>query len=215
MEKLGKKKLLIGEIESFWDTIGTAALVFKAGTDAFLDRKQDQLAERLKEIDKLENEADDLRRSIKYEVYSQMLIPDSRGDVLGLLETSDSVIDRAKKVLYSLDIEQPAVPPCLIDDFKELATASANAMDQMVKAARAFFSDIKIINDFINKVYYYEHEADKLEERIKRKAFATDEIDMLSRRVQIRYFAEKISLLSDQAEAVCERLTIYSIKRSI
>ena len=72
-----------------------------------------------------------------------------------------------------------------------------------------------IVNDFINKVYFYEHEADKLEDQIKRKAFKTSEIRDLSRRVHIRHFAERISMLSDDAEAVCERLSIYSIKRSI
>jgi uncharacterized protein len=215
MEILNKKKQLINDIDNFWDTISTASLVFKAGANDFFDQQMERLQVRLKEIDKLENDADSLRRSIKFKVYSQMLIPESRGDVLGLLETSDSVIDRAKKVLYSLEIEKPMIPDCLITDFKELSDTAANGVDEMVKAARAFFTDTRIINDYINKVFYYEHEADKLEEQIKRKAFATDEIDMLSRRVQLRYFAEKISAIADQAEAVCERLTIYTIKRSI
>jgi predicted phosphate transport protein (TIGR00153 family) len=215
MEFLKKKKKLISDIDHFWDTISKAALVFKAGTFDFFDGQMERLHVRLKEIDKLESDADSLRREIKVKVYSQMLIPESRGDVLGLLETSDNVIDRAKKVLYSLEIEKPVIPNCLVADFKELSETAANGVDEMVKAARAFFADTKIINDFINKVYYYEHEADKLEEQIKRKAFATEEIDMLSRRVQLRYFAEKISLIADQAEGVCERLTIYTIKRSI
>ena len=215
MKILNKSKQLVGEIDSFWDTISKAAMVFKAGVHDFLDNRMDRLKVRLEEIDELEREADSLRRSIKLQLYSQMLIPESRGDVLGLLESSDTVIDRTKKILNSLDIEKPDVPDCLIEDFKELSDISANAMDEMVKAARAFFADIKIINDYINKVYFHEHEADKLEEQIKRKAFETNEIDYLSRRVQIRYFAERIAMLSDDAEAVCERLSIYSIKRSI
>jgi predicted phosphate transport protein (TIGR00153 family) len=215
MDILGKKKSLIAEIDQFWDAISQAALVFNAGADDFFDHKLHRLKVRLDEIHELENKADNLRRSIKYKVYSQMLIPDSRGDVLGLLETSDNVIDRTKKILNSLDIEKPVIPENLLGDFKELAEAAANAVDEMVKAARAFFNNSKIINDFINKVFYYEHEADKLEEMIKRKAFESEEIDMLSRRVQIRYFAEKISLLADDAEDVCERLTIYNIKRSV
>ena len=212
---INKTKELISEIDSFWDTIGKAALVFRAGAGEYFSDKLDRLKLRLKEIDQLESDADALRRSIKHQLYSHMLLPDSRGDVLGLLETSDNVIDRTKKILNSLDIEKPDIPPSLVDDFKELSAASASAMEEMVKAARAFFSDIKIVNDFINRVYFFEHEADKLEEQIKRKAFEMEEIKMLSRKVQIRYFAERISLLSDDAEAVCERLSVYSIKRSI
>ncbi len=215
MKILNRSKQLVSEIDSFWDTISKAALVFRAGVSDYFNKRPERLKTRLEEIDNLEGEADGLRRSIKQQLYSQMLIPESRGVVLALLETSDNAIDRTKKILNSLDIEKPDVPESLVADFIELAEASANAMDQMVKAARAFFSDLKIINDFINKAYFYEHEADKLEDHIKRKAFENTEIKELSGKIQIKYFAEKISTLSDDAEAVCERLAIYSIKRSI
>ncbi|MCP4156123.1 MAG: DUF47 family protein [bacterium] len=215
MKLLQKSKTLIAEIDDFWDTMGQAALVFRAGSNDFLDNRLERLQERLQEIHKLENDADTLRRTIKHKLYAQMLIPESRGDVLGLLETSDNVIDKAKKLLNSLDIEKPIIPDWLKEDFRELIGMSASAMEEMVKAARVFFKDINLIDDFINKVYFFEHEADKLEEQIKRKAFTNDEIDWLSHRVQLRYFAEKISSLSDDAEAVCERLSIYVIKRSI
>lgn len=215
MKIISRTKELVDEIDSFWDTISKAALVFRAGALDYFNDKLDRMMERLKEIDILENDADRLRRSIKHKLYAQMLMPDSRGDVLGLLETSDNVIDRAKKILNALDIEKPQIPAALVDDFVELTVTSVNAMDEMVKAARAFFKDIKIINDFINKVYYYEHEADKLEEHIKRKAFESKEIEWLSHRVQLRYFTERISLLADDAEAVCERLSIYAIKRTV
>ncbi len=215
MKILNRSKQVVGEIESFWDALGKAALVFRAGAHDYFENRQERLKVRVAEIDTLENEADSLRRSIKHQLYSQMLIPESRGDVLGLLETSDNAIDRTKKILNALDIEKPEIPENLKDDFIELAEISANAMDEMSKAARAFFKDIRIINDFINKVYFYEHEADKLEEHIKRKAFESTEIKQLSRKIHLRYFAEKISTLSDDAEAVCERLSIYAIKRSI
>jgi predicted phosphate transport protein (TIGR00153 family) len=210
-----KTKEVISEIDSFLDTIAKSALVFKAGVNDYFDKKMDRLAVRLTEVDHLENEADSLRRSIKYKLYSRMLIPDARGDVLGFLETSDNVIDRTKKILKSFEIEKPDIPGFLTDDFKDLSTASAQAVDEMIKAARAFFSNTEMINDFINKVYFYEHEADKLEEQIKRKVFASPKIVDLCYKVYIRDFAERISHLSDDAENVCERLFIYAIKRSI
>lgn len=210
-----KIKELISEIDSFLDTIAKSALVFKAGIDDYFNKKMERLKVRLEEVGQLENEADSLRRSIKYKLYSRMLIPDARGDVLGLLETSDNVIDRTKKILKSFEIEKPDIPGSLAEDFKDLSTASANAVDEMVKAARAFFSETEMINDFINKVYFYEHEADKLEEQIKRKVFTNRKIKELSCRVYIRDFAERIAHLSDDAENVCERLFIYAIKRSV
>ncbi len=82
------------------------------------------------------------------------------------------------------------------------------------RAARAFFKEISVVNDYINKVSFFEHEADKLEDIIKSKAFNSIEIENLSRKVQIRYFAERVAKLSDGAEEVCERLAISVIKRS-
>jgi len=210
-----KARKLIAEIEGYYDLISQSSLVFKAGIYDHLNNKCKQLETRVTELSELEHDADVARREIKHKLYAEMLIPDARGDVLGLLESSDNVIDRAKSVLSSLAIEKPAIPEFLIDDFRELTDTTVNAMDEMVKASRSFFHEIGMINDYINKVYFYEHEVDKIEERIKRTVFTSEEIIHLSHRVQIRYFTERIAQVSDDAESVCERLEISAIKRSI
>jgi len=214
MQIIGKAKKLIGEIDAFWDTIAKSAMVFRVGVKDYLHGKPERITSRIAEINELENEADRLRKDVKLKIYTQMLIPESRGDVLGLLESSDNVIDSAKKVLNSFDIEKPLIPDFLTDDFVDLVDNSANAVEEMVKAARAFFKEISIVNDYINKVSFFEHEADKLEDAIKRKAFDSVELESLSWKVQIRYFAERVAKLSDGAEDVCERLSISVIKRS-
>ena len=194
--------------------VSKSGLIFNSGIGHFLDKNIERFEYDLKKIKEIEGQADNIRRSIKYKLYSHMLIPDSRGDVLGLLETSDDVIDSIKKVLYQFDIEKPEIPSMLVTEFRELAKICLKSVDDMVKAARSFFREISMVNDYINKVYYYEHEADKLEEDIKRKAFGSGNIKSLSRKVQIRYFAEKVATISDAAQSVCDRLAIYTIKRS-
>ena len=62
---------------------------------------------------------------------------------------------------------------------------------------------------------FWEHEADKIEERLKRKVFARQDIKEFSKKVHIRHFAERISLFADKAEEVSERLAVYAIKRSM
>ncbi len=215
MQIIGKTKELIGEIDGFWDTIAKASMVFRVGIKDYLQDRPEKIVSRIIEINELENLADRLRKQIKVKLYAQMLIPESRGDVLGLLESSDNVIDSAKKVLNSFDIEKPLIPDFLTEDFVKLVDASADAVEEMVKAARAFFKEISVVNDYINKVSFFEHEADKLEDTIKRKAFDSIEIESLSWKVQVRYFAERVALLSDGAEDVCERLAISVIKRSL
>jgi predicted phosphate transport protein (TIGR00153 family) len=144
-----------------------------------------------------------------------MLIPESRGDVLGLLETLDDVVDICEKVLEQFSIETPDIRDFLKSDFRELAELSASCVDEIVKAARCFFTDITMVSNYVNKVHFYEHEVDDLEEQLKRKAFSSGEIVRFSQKVHMRYFAEKIAKVSDVAQSVAERLSVYAIKRKI
>ncbi len=212
-----KSKGLEEEIDHFYDSLAKSALTFKEGIKDYILNPDNLTAfhNRLKEIKDFEHDCDQLRRSIRYKLYSRMLIPDSRGDVLGLLENSDNVADSAKKVLINFDIEKPVILEFIRKDFIRLADSSAEAVDGMVKSCRAFFREFGIVNDYINKVHYYESETDKIEDDIKRKIFDSSEITSLSVKVQLRYFAEKVALLSDMAEDVCERLSVYVIKREL
>ncbi|MCD6181459.1 MAG: DUF47 family protein [Candidatus Cloacimonetes bacterium] len=210
-----KTKRLEAEIEGFLDRVSTAGLVFEEGVKCYINVNPERFEEYNTEIHAIESEADRMRRDIKHQLYTYMLIPESRGDVLGLLETLDDVIDICEKVLEQFSVEMPDIPPTMQSGFIELATLSTQAVEQLVKGARAFFKEIKMVNDYINKVHFYEHEADKMEEQLKRMAFRTSEISEFSKRVHMRYFIEKIAAVSDIAETVSERLAVYAIKRRL
>lgn len=210
-----KVSMMEGEIEAMLDEISQAGLIFIAAIREYLKGDWDKFMARLKTIMEMENEVDDRRREIRYKLYTQMLIPESRGDVLSLLENIDNVIDAIKDVLIQFEIETPKIPTELHDDFNDLAVASNEAVNYTVKASRAFFKEIHMINDYINKTYFYEHEADLCESTIKRKVFSSDDYGDLAHKMHIRDFAVHIAGISDEAEAVCERLSVAAIKRSI
>ncbi len=210
-----KTKKLEAEIESFLDRVSTASLIFLEGIKAYLKGNYERFEQYNTELGDLESAADETRRDIKHQLYTYMLIPEARGDVLGLLETLDDVIDICEKVLEQFSIEKPEIPEEMVSGFMELAELSTKAVEELVKASRAFFKEIKMVNDYINKVHFYEHEADKVEELIKRKAFESTEITLFSKRVHMRYFVEKIAAVSDMAETVAERLAVYAIKRKL
>ncbi len=212
---LSKTKEVEGEIEKFLENIQRAGLLFEQALKDYFNERMERFEDKCKEIDQLEHDSDEVRRDIKRKLYSYSLLPDSRGDVLGLIENLDNVIDLTKKVVSHFSIETPIIYPFLKDDFIELAETSVKAVCELIGASRAFFSEFSKVNDYLVKVFFWEHEADKIEEQIKRKAFQSDQIEKFSRKVHIRYFAERISGLSDEAESVGERLSVYAIKRSI
>ncbi|MBI9103510.1 MAG: DUF47 family protein [Spirochaetales bacterium] len=210
-----RAKSIENNIDKYLENLIKANLIFEKSITAYFELKQEYFEQRTLEIEKLESESDEIRRDIKYTLYKELLIPDARGDVLGLLETLDNVFDTIEKVMVRFSIEKPIVWPELSDDFIELTKASSQCVSELVSASRAFFREISKVPDCLVKVHFWEHEADKIEERIMRKAFDGDFIDKFSLKVHMRYFAERISMLADEAEDVADRLDIYTIKRSI
>jgi len=210
-----RTKALEMEIDQYLSYIDQCSLLLGESLKKYFAGEFEQFEEKSREIDTAERKADELRRAITHRIYSEMLIPDSRGDVLGLIETTDNVADVAKQVASHFSIEKPEVYPFLRADFEELVEMALKATHELTLAVRAFFRELYRVTEHLEKVHFWEHQADQIEERLKRKAFESTEIREFSKRVHMRYFAERISLLADEAEAVAERLSISVIKRSI
>ncbi|MEO8585823.1 MAG: DUF47 family protein [Acidobacteriota bacterium] len=208
-----RTRALEAQIDELLNAISEGTLVFQLGIADYLQKDEERFQQHLKAIAAFESKADSLRREIETRLYRESLIPDHRGDVLGLLENIDNVIDEAKKTLHQFAVERPDVPPDLTADFLDLSKAGVDAAQHLVSAVRAFFRDITAVPDHIHKVYFYEKEADRLADRLKRKIFTRD-ID-LAHKIHLRYFCLHVETLSDRAENVADRLAIYTIKRTI
>ncbi len=203
------------EIEVYLDIISKATMIFYEGVKDYLFNKLDNLEERCQEISDEEKEADLKLEAIKYNLYAYMLIPDSRGDVLELLNDLDDIVDTTKQILLQMSIEKPQIPAEMVDDFKIMTKTSLKAVDELIKATRAYFKEIKLVGNYVNKVYFYEKEADKLEADAKRQIFNSDMVTDLSQKIHLRYFVDKSALLSDKSEEIAKNLMVYTSKREI
>lgn len=201
------------QIEDFLDTVARGALVYRSGVRAYLDNETTEFDNAIVSIDKLESQADKLSREVEAHLYSHSLIPEHRGDVLGLLENTDNMIDTAKSCLYQFSVEQPEIPTPFHDGYRKLADAGCEAVEAVIVSARAFFNDVKSVKDNLYKVHHFEKEADEISDRLKRAIFASDL--ELAHKIHLRYFALNVETLSDRAEEVADRLAIYAIKRTI
>ncbi len=210
-----KAKELEANIDSYLDRVATSGLIFFEAIKAYVDGNFERFETKYRDITTLETDADNMRRDIKHKLYTYMLIPESRGDVLDLLEALDDVVDVAEKVVEQFSIESPTIPEFAKKDYLALAEISTKAVEELVKAVRTFFKEIDLVSNYINKVYFYEHEVDDIEEQLKRKVFRSTEVKELSNKVHLRYFAERIAKISDVAETVAEKLSVYTIKRKI
>ncbi len=201
------------KIDDFFDTVAEGGLVFRTGVRAYLAGDTADFENTIESINKLEAQADKLSKEVEAHLYSHSLIPEHRGDVLGLLENSDNIVDTAKSSLYQFSVEQPTVPDQFHDGFRKLAEAGQEAVEAVMASARAFFHDPKAVKDNLYKVHHFEKEADAIGDRLKRSIFASDL--ELAHKIHLRYFALNVEILSDRAEEVADRLAIYAIKRTI
>lgn len=201
------------QIDTFLDVVSDSATTFQLAIEDYLMDRQSQFEERLTQIREFEHRADDLRVGIERFLYERTLIPENRGDVLAILENTDEVIDNIKDSLLQFSIEMPEIPTELDDLWLQTTRASVAAVEQLVFAVRSFFRDLAAVNNYIHKVYFFEREADQIGEKLRRLIFSLD-IE-LSRKSQLRFFAIHIEKISDAAQAVCDRLSIYTIKRQL
>jgi len=213
MPLFGKIQVVEQQVDDFLDAVLQGALVFRDGIDDYLAGRGRDFAAKLQQIDELETRADEISREVEAFLYSRSLIPEHRGDVLGLLEHTDDIIDCAKACLYHFDVERPEVPAPFGDEFRRLASVAHQAVEAVVNATRRFFRDPAAVADHLTKVDYFEGEADRIGLELKRAVFATDL--ELARKLQLRYFTEAVDRVADTADNVAGRLGIYAIKRQI
>jgi len=201
------------QIDEFFDTVANGVLVYRAGIHAYLASDEEAFNDAINKIDALESQADKISSEVEARLYSRSLIPEHRGDVLGLLENTDNIIDTAKTSLYQFSVEQPMIPEEFDDGFLKLTEAGYLAVEALIVAARTFFRNPEAVKDNLHKVHFFETEADQISDRLKRAVFASD-LD-LAQKIHLRYFALNIEKVSDEAEQVADRLAIYAIKRNI
>jgi len=209
----GKTRLLESQVDQFLDLIIKGTLCMRGAIRSYLSGDDEDFQSRLELVRDYERKADELRKSTESMLYTYSLIPESRADILGLLENLDNVIDRAKQIVQEFDVQEPDVEIGYLDLYVQVTEKSVKAVEQAVDATRAFFRSESRMRDCINKVDFYESEADRAGLRLKKQIFQSDL--HLARKHHLRYFADALESLSDIAEEVSERLSIASIKRSL
>jgi predicted phosphate transport protein (TIGR00153 family) len=208
-----KTKILEIKMDEFLDVTSESGLMFLEGVKHYLNEDKKAFKTNIEKITTLESRADKLRREIEAQLYTETLIPESRGDVLALLENTDDIINIVKDTVIEFSVEHPDVPKEFHRGFIHLAKHSANAVDEVVKATRAFLRNPMAVRNYLHKVYHYEKEADKAAKELKKQVFQSDL--GLSSKLHLRYFVFHIDSIADQAEDVADRLAIYTMKRSV
>ena len=213
----GRKKSikLIEDIDRYFDLIDQSLLVFKEGVRNYLYSNPAGFNDNLKKMSALDSEADVLRREIENALYTQTALVRSRGDIMRLFEKTRSITDMLNDSLFQFEIETPFIPSELNPEFMKLTEFSTLAVESVVTAAKAYFKAPETVQDKINRAYFYEKEAVKYAQTIKRTVFHNMQSLKLSEKFHLRYFALHIENLSKGAENVAHQLAVMAIRRTM
>lgn len=216
MKSVFRKSIELNKkIEKFLDIISNSLLLLEKEIKFYLQEDFTSFEETLNRIVVLESEADDLETDIKITLYKYMLLPDARADVLSLVKSLDNIIDATEEIAKELNIHKPIFPRKLHQQIIELTNNTIHSADALLLAARSFIGEVHLVSSYISKVNFFEHETDILQDKIGYAIFNDNLVKDLAEKLQLKYFIGKIAGISDEAEQIGEKLTIFTIKREI
>ena len=189
------------------EKVKECAWVFQQAIECIIEDRCEDFEHFRKDIDKLESEADAVKRRIRGHLPKGTLLPVDKFEVFRYLGEQDKVLDAVEEGLDWLSFRSAAgIPQVLEKDFMLLVASVMDPIEElskMVTEARKYFSNFSesqrtVVKDIIRELRDYEHEADKLEDAVKDKIFNT--IDDAVAVFHLIRLAEVIGSIADHAE---------------
>jgi len=173
----------------------------------------DQAKALVQKVDDAESRSDDLRDKVEFKLYRKALMPEARGDLLGLIESVDRIPNWAEEVAYDIYLQRVVFPPNLVDKFRHITELNIECFRVLYKAIEALFTDIDAVFELAKEVDRIESNIDKLERELIADVFDIEE--RLSYQNLLHRIVRSICDISDKTENAADRLAIVAIKKMI
>ena len=207
-----KTRELDAKIAEFLVNLSQSGELFFQGIEAFFAGSK-TFKSLVAQVTMLERRNDQLRRDVEEQLYVHTLLPDSRADILTLLEGLDKLLNHYESTLQAFDVEQPKVPAGVRKLWLELTKTCVQSVESLVETSRSFFAMDGQVNAFIGDVLNFEKKADQQGAELQRKIFKLPRLTLAHQR-QLKDFEQMVERLSDMAEDMADKLTILSVKRA-
>jgi uncharacterized protein len=208
-----KANAVIGQLDEFFSVIDEGTYLFDEGIKDLFSGSTEHFQKKLIQIRMSEKTADALLKDIETALYKFSLLPELRSDVMRLMQRIDDIMDTMKEVLVQFDVEQPHIPAVLHAPLIQLTGLCALAAREANNGAKIFFRNSPESIPHIDAAKEYEHKADDLAEKIKRRAFHELDELTLPEKFHIRYFTLHIESVSDIAKSVAYTVDLMLVKR--
>jgi hypothetical protein len=209
-----KERQLESLIYSYLENLGMTQKHFvKAMNICLKEGVSDDFCFLMDQTHRFESRADDLRDEINELMYSRALIPESREDVMALLERVDEIPRSFEHVLNIILTEKIALPDFLVLDVQELIRISIESCDLMAKQIDVMIKKREGIRTLMSTIDQNESHCDHIERRIIVKLFESDLEPFI--KIQLKELVIVLGEISDQVDRVSKRVNIMAMKRRV
>jgi predicted phosphate transport protein (TIGR00153 family) len=158
-----------------------------------------------------ESDCDRIRRQVERDLFAKSLLPESREDIMALLEHVDLVLNQAEDVLRQILLQRVVLPPAFQAAYADLGSRSHEAgMTLLDQAASALINDPRT-RDLGDAVKACESRVDQAEQRLIADIFASDL--PLTEKLHYRDLVTLTAAIGDLAEDAANLLTVFALKR--
>jgi len=165
------------------------------------------------ETHKTESRTDDILEKIVKLLHEKALVPDLRGDILKLLETTDEIPDQFDRILANICNQKIVLPESLNMHFKELLTVSLEACTLTMESVRSILDRGERAARLLFKTDQLESQGDQIEKRIMVRIFESD-WDPLQK-ILLRDLTQRMGDIADSAVQVCRQVNLIVTKRRV
>ena len=195
------------ELQEHAEKVKECVWAFQQAIECYAAEKCMVFDEYLEEVDKLESQADAIKRRIRGHIPVGSRLPVSKFQLFLYLKEQDNVLDAVEDSLDWLSYRMtPGIPEELKKDMFILVDAVIEPIEdlsRMVAEAKKYFETYSdkqrtVVKSVINNLRKREHEADRLEADLKKKIFAIpgDPVGTF----HMIQLVEHISSIADHAE---------------
>ena len=167
----------------------------------------------IEQTHKFESKADEIKEDINVLMYSRALIPESREDIMNLLEQVECIPRIFELILHLIRSQKLKLPEFIMLDVKDLIRISVESCDLMVKQIDLMLNNRPGIRSLMSTIDHNESHCDHIERSLMIKVFESniDRIDKL----QLKELIIAMGEISDQADRISKRVNILTLKRRV
>ncbi|MBN2725323.1 MAG: DUF47 family protein [Deltaproteobacteria bacterium] len=166
-----------------------------------------------KKTHQAESRADDIRREIEFKLYGKALLPESRGDLLGMLESIDNIPGAAEGSINIFYLERPEITEFVKKIIPDLLEVNLEAYSLIRKAVDAILNNPRETLYIDKEIDSRESKADTMQQDIVLSIFKSDL--ELAHKNQLKAIISSINRISDRCQDSADRMSIIAIKRRI